>query len=61
MNCQFCGKDIYGMTGLQEIQKYQKHLRKCRKNPCNRNSNDMRVALEMRVESEKLYSPETMN
>jgi len=24
---RLCGKDIYGMTGLQELQNFQKHLR----------------------------------
>lgn len=33
MDCPYCKKDIYGMTGLQEIQKFQKHLVKCKKNP----------------------------
>jgi len=32
MKCEHCGKEIYGMTGFQEIQKYQSHLRKCKKN-----------------------------
>ena len=31
MNCPYCNRDIYGMTGLQELQKFQKHLRKCKK------------------------------
>lgn len=35
MNCPFCQKDIYGMTGFQEILAFNKHLRKCRKNPGN--------------------------
>lgn len=33
MKCPNCNKEIYGMTGWQEIQKFQKHLLKCRKNP----------------------------
>lgn len=33
MNCPFCKKLITGMTGLQELQKFQKHLNTCRKNP----------------------------
>lgn len=33
MKCPFCKKDIYGMTGLQEAIKFQKHLNKYRKNP----------------------------
>lgn len=33
MNCPYCKKLIYGMTGLQELQKFQKHLKSCRKNP----------------------------
>lgn len=36
MECPHCKKDIYGMTGLQELQKFQKHLRSCRKNPNNK-------------------------
>lgn len=35
MNCPYCEKDIYGMTGLQELIAFNKHLRKCRKNPVN--------------------------
>lgn len=33
MECPYCKKDIYGLTGLQELQKFQKHLRKCKKHP----------------------------
>ena len=33
MNCPFCQKEVYGMTGLQEITKFQKHLIRCKKNP----------------------------
>ena len=33
MKCPYCNKDIYGLTGLQELQKFHKHLRKCKKNP----------------------------
>jgi len=33
MDCPYCKKDIYAMTGLQEIQKFQKHMRTCRKAP----------------------------
>ncbi|GJQ43699.1 MAG: hypothetical protein JETCAE03_31970 [Ignavibacteriaceae bacterium] len=33
MNCPHCNKEIFGWTGLQELQKFQKHLDKCRKNP----------------------------
>lgn len=35
MNCPYCTKDVYGMTGFQEVRAFQKHLRKCRKNPNN--------------------------
>ena len=35
MNCPYCSKDIYALTGFQEAQKFEKHLRKCRKNPAN--------------------------
>lgn len=35
MDCPHCKKHIYGLTGLQEIQAFEKHLRKCRKNPVN--------------------------
>lgn len=33
LNCPFCNKEVYGITGLQEVKKFQKHLRTCRKNP----------------------------
>ena len=64
MNCPYCSKEIYGLTGLQEAQAFEKHLRKCRKNPYNiANSvrkritgegggrQDFRDALEIRAES----------
>lgn len=35
MNCPYCKKTVYGLTGLQEAQAFEKHLRKCRKNPNN--------------------------
>lgn len=64
MNCPYCTKDVYGMTGLQELQAFEKHLRKCRKNPNNivlrdgrnvavvpKRQQNMRDALEIRAES----------
>ncbi len=33
MNCPYCSRRIHGFTGLQEAQKFQRHLRSCRKNP----------------------------
>jgi len=33
MNCPYCNKQIEGITGLQEVSKFQKHLRSCKKNP----------------------------
>ena len=33
MNCPYCKRKINGFTGLQEVQKFQKHLNKCKKNP----------------------------
>lgn len=35
MNCPYCKRKVHGWTGLQELQKFDKHLRKCRKNPAN--------------------------
>lgn len=35
MNCPHCQKLIHGWTGLMELQKLQKHLNKCRRNPEN--------------------------
>ncbi len=35
MDCPYCQRDIYGMTGLQELMKFNRHLGKCRKNPNN--------------------------
>lgn len=35
MNCPYCKKEIYAMTGLQEAMKFQRHLAHCRKNPNN--------------------------
>lgn len=33
MDCPHCNKQINALTGLQEVQKFQKHLRTCKKNP----------------------------
>jgi hypothetical protein len=33
MNCPYCNKHIPAFTGLQELQKFQKHLRTCKRNP----------------------------
>lgn len=33
MDCPYCGSYIKGITGLQEVQNFQKHLRKCKKHP----------------------------
>ncbi len=33
MKCPNCSKEIRGLTGLQELKKFQKHLQTCRKNP----------------------------
>lgn len=35
MNCHYCAKNVFGWTGLQELQAFNKHLLKCRKNPNN--------------------------
>jgi hypothetical protein len=35
MNCPYCKQAVYGMTGFQEVQAFEKHLRRCRKNPNN--------------------------
>lgn len=35
MNCPYCNRDINAWTGLQEAQKFQRHLSTCRKNPRN--------------------------
>lgn len=64
MLCPYCNKKIFGFTGLQEIQKFHKHLPKCRKNPANLalewgpakvfehlREQDMREALEIRARS----------
>ncbi len=32
MKCPYCNKEIYGLTGLQELQKFQKHSGKCKRN-----------------------------
>ena len=33
MECPWCNKNIYAMTGLQELQKFRRHSAKCKKNP----------------------------
>ena len=35
MNCPYCNREIHAWTGLQEVQKFEKHLARCRKNPNN--------------------------
>jgi len=35
MNCPYCNKHVYGLTGFMEAQKFQTHLLRCRKNPNN--------------------------
>lgn len=35
MNCPYCQKKVYGLTGFAEAQKFQKHLRVCQNNPNN--------------------------
>ena len=35
MNCPHCQRKIFAFTGLQELQKFEKHLRRCKKNPVN--------------------------
>lgn len=62
MNCPYCNKEIFGLTGLIELKNFQKHLRKCKKKnqptvspngeimPANP-SNDMLNALEIRAKS----------
>jgi len=35
MDCPYCKKNIEALTGLQEVVKFEKHLKKCRKNPNN--------------------------
>lgn len=33
MKCPYCNKYIHALTGLQELQKFQNHLRACKKHP----------------------------
>lgn len=35
MKCPYCNKEVFGWTGLMELQKFNKHLHKCRKNSNN--------------------------
>lgn len=35
MNCPYCSKRVFGMTGFQEADAFRKHLRRCRNNPAN--------------------------
>ena len=65
MECPYCKKDVYGMTGFQELQAFNKHLRKCKKVPRSphtlvsskgetlqvNNPTDMYEALEIRAHS----------
>jgi hypothetical protein len=43
---RICNAEIWGMTGLQELQAFQKHMRKKHRQPM-----DMGEALEYRAES----------
>lgn len=63
MNRPYCNRKINGITGLQEVQKFQKHLKNCRKNPkrrivvdevdgiVNATSTSLLEALNIRAES----------
>lgn len=64
MDCPYCKRNIYGMTGFQEARAFEKHLRKCRKNPNNivlsdgrktavvpQRPQDLMAALEIRADS----------
>ena len=35
MKCPYCQREVFGWTGLQELQKFEKHLPRCKKNPAN--------------------------
>jgi hypothetical protein len=35
MNCPYCHVRIFALTGLREVQKFQKHLWRCHRNPNN--------------------------
>lgn len=64
MNCPYCNRRIDAFTGLQELQKFERHLGKCRKNPNNmvlsdgkktviaaKRCQNLNDALEIRAES----------
>jgi len=51
MKCPHCSKEIFGISGLQEIQKFMKHLPKCKKSPNYRKPVSMEEALRQRDES----------
>ena len=64
MNCPYCNRVINAWTGFQELQKFNKHLWKCRKNPNNivlsdgiktvvtpKRCQNLNDALEIRAES----------
>jgi hypothetical protein len=35
VNCPYCKRRVFGMTGFQEALAFQKHLNRCYKNPAN--------------------------
>lgn len=64
MNCPYCQREVFGFTGFQEAEKFQRHLGKCRKNPNNivlrdgrrtavvpKRSQNLNDALEIRADS----------
>lgn len=55
MKCPHCNKEMYGMTGLQELQKFHKHLPKCRKNPANENVITPDGSIEKREDNSTMY------
>lgn len=61
MNCPYCNKDIYALTGFQELQKYQKHLRKCKKRPITNRPINLLTAAEDRIVSEEMREPRSTN
>jgi len=55
MLCPHCKKDIYGLTGLMELQKFHKHLPKCRKNPANKTVVNSDGEIEKRKDNSTMY------
>ena len=51
MNCPYCGKQVHGWTGLHELLRLRKHLKRCKKNLRQGQEHSIMDALRIRSNS----------